>query len=96
MRGDGSSLFLHVELGGAFRLSVDVLGDCSVEALGVVADVVDDEGVTPAVLKDAEFLPLFHFCVCNNTMDNETRAAIWGEMVGERVGWGVLTDKRPA
>lgn len=68
MRGDGSSLFLHVELGGAFRLSVDVLGDCSVEALGVVADVVDDEGVTTAVLKDAEFLPLFHFRLCNNTM----------------------------
>lgn len=54
-------MFLHVELSGAFRLSVDVLGDCSVEALGVVADVSDDERVTPAILKNAEFLPLFHF-----------------------------------
>lgn len=63
MRGDGSSLFLHVELGGAFRLSMDVLGNCSVEALGVVADVVDDKGVTTTFLKDAEFVPLFHFCL---------------------------------
>lgn len=51
---------MYVELGGAFRLSVDVLGDGGVEALRVVAGVGDDEGVTTAGLKDVDVLPLLH------------------------------------
>lgn len=53
-------MFLYIELSGAFRRSVDVLGDGGVEALRVIADVGDDEGVTTAGLKDVDVLPLLH------------------------------------
>lgn len=53
-------MFLDVKLGGAFRLSVDILSDGGVEALRVVANVGDDEGVTTAGLKDVGVLPLLH------------------------------------
>lgn len=60
VRGDGGSMFLYVELGSTFRLSVDVVGDGGVEALRVVADVGDDQGVATAGLKDVDVLPLLH------------------------------------
>lgn len=53
-------MLLHVELGGALGLPVDVLGHGGVEALRVVADVGDDEGVAAAVLENADVLPLLH------------------------------------
>lgn len=53
-------MFLYVELGGAFSLSVVVLGDGGVEALRIVADVGDDQGVATAGLKDMDVLPLLH------------------------------------
>lgn len=53
-------MFLYIELGGAFRLSVYVLRDGSVEALHLIADVVDDEGVTTTSLKDVDVIPLLY------------------------------------
>lgn len=54
-------MFLYVELGGAFRLSMDVLGDSGVEALPVISNVGDDKGVTTAGLNDVDVFPLLHF-----------------------------------
>lgn len=60
---DSSSGFLHVELSGAFRLSVDVLSDCCVEALCVAANVRDDKGVTTPLFEDANIITLLHSCL---------------------------------
>lgn len=60
MRGDGSSRFLHVQLGSAFGLPMDVLCDRRIEALGVAANMGDDKRVTTPVLKDAKVLTLLH------------------------------------
>lgn len=66
-------MFLNVELSGAFGLSVNVLGDGGVEALDVVADVGDDEGVATAGLEDVDVLPLFHSGLWNHAMGNQAR-----------------------
>lgn len=47
-------MLLHVKLGGAFSLAVDVLSHGGVEAFGVSADVADDERVTPPFFQDAD------------------------------------------
>lgn len=65
-------MFLNVELSSAFGLSVNVLGDGGVEALDVVADVGDDEGVATAGLEDVDILPLLHSGLWNHTMGNQT------------------------
>lgn len=60
VRGDGSSRFLHVELSGAFTLSINVLCDCGVEAFSVAANVGDDKRVTTSLLEDANIIALLH------------------------------------
>lgn len=61
VRRDGSSGFLHVELSGAFRLSMNVLSYRCVEAFCVAANVGDDKRVTTPLLKDANIIALLHF-----------------------------------
>lgn len=63
---------MNVELSGAFGLSVNVLGDGGVEALNVVADVGDDEGVATTGLEDVDVLPLLYSGLWNHAMGNQT------------------------